>query len=152
MYPVCDLDCHNGGSCRFGVKGYKDSLDELFLPALAKKHVNGMHCSCPEGFTGVKCEVDVNHCHLDDGSKSGGEADFCLNGVPCNPEDSNMDGMDKKFSCQCDRDEDEISQMLTGRFCEYAVTEYCSKDRARHSHSFCTNGGKCKKYDDHDSE
>ena len=147
--PVCDLACENGGSCRIGVKGYKDTLDELLLPALAKKHENGMYCSCPENFTGVRCEVDVSHCHLDDGSKAG-EADFCLNGVPCAPDNPEMDGVDKKFTCQCDQGTDEISQMLAGRFCEYAVTEYCSKDRARHSHSFCTNGGKCKKENDHD--
>ena len=149
--PVCDLNCENGGSCRLGVKGYKDDLDELYLPALATKHNDGMYCSCPEGFTGVRCEVDVNHCHLDDGSKS--ETDFCLNGVQCAPENPDLNGIDKKFSCQCNEGSDEISQMLSGRFCEYAVTEYCSKNRARHSHSFCTNGGKCKKENDEgDSE
>jgi len=149
--PVCDLDCQNEGSCRFGIKGYKDTYDELNLPVHAIKQQDGMYCSCPSGFTGLKCEADINHCHSVGGSKT--EEQFCLNGVPCAPDDPNFDGVNKKFSCQCDKDQDEISQMLAGRFCEYAVTEFCSKDKARHSHSFCTNGGKCKRHNDHyDSE
>lgn len=144
--PVCDLDCENGGSCRLGVKGYKDSYDELKLPVHAQKSKMGMHCSCPDGFTGLKCEVDINHCH-NDGNDS---EHFCLNGVPCDPDDPSMSGVDKKFSCQCDQTHDEISQMLAGRFCEYAVTEFCTEDEHRHSHSFCTNGGKCKRKNRHD--
>ncbi len=146
--PKCDLQCENGGSCRFGVKGYKDSYDEMNLAVLEKKEEDGMYCSCPSGFTGVRCEVDINHCHSD-----GLEDHFCLNGVPCAPDDPAFDGVTKKFACKCDRDGDEISQMLVGRFCEYAVTEFCTKDRARHSHSFCTNGGKCRHHNEHaDSE
>lgn len=96
--------------------------------------------------------MDINHCH-NDGGLSKSEEHFCLNGVPCAPDDLNFDSVNKKFSCQCDKDQDEISQMLAGRFCEYAVTEFCSKDEARHSHSFCTNGGKCKSHNEHyDSE
>lgn len=105
-----------------------------------------MHCSCPSGFTGLKCEVSINHCQTD-GSES---EHFCLNGVPCDPDDTNVNGAINKFSCQCDIEQGETSPQLAGRFCEYAVTEFCSKDRARHNHSFCTNGGKCKKYNDHD--
>jgi len=92
--PECDLDYQNEGSCDFGVKGYKDSCDFgvkgykdshdlLDLPVLAKKHENGMYCSCPSGFTGLKCEVDISHCHLHDGPNN----HFCLNGVPCNPDE-----------------------------------------------------------------
>ena len=143
---VCDLDCENGGSCRFGVKGYKDTYDNLDLPVHAVRSERGMHCSCPSGFTGLKCEVSINHCQTD-GSES---EHFCLNGVPCDPDDTNVNGAINKFSCQCDIEQGETSPQLAGRFCEYAVTEFCSKDRARHNHSFCTNGGKCKKYNDHD--
>ncbi|KAL7531529.1 hypothetical protein ACHAXR_004098, partial [Thalassiosira sp. AJA248-18] len=147
--PVCDLDCQNKGSCRFGVKGYKDSYDALNLPVHAKKEEDGMHCSCPDGFTGLKCEVDINHCHNAGTSET--EQHFCLNGVPCSPDNPDFDGVFKKFSCQCDQGHhDEISQMLAGRFCEYAVTEFCAEESARHSHSFCTNGGKCKRYNKRD--
>ena len=152
--PVCDLDC-NGGSCRFGVKGYKDSYDKLNLPAHAKKQEDGMYCSCPDGFTGLKCEVDIHQCHKYDGPSD--SENFCLNGVPCAPDDNEdfdaVLGL-KKFSCQCDKGQhDGLSQTLAGRFCEYAVTEYCTEGSARHSHTFCTNGGKCKKHNDHhDSE
>jgi len=144
------LDCENGGSCRLGVKGYKDSYDEMNLAVYNTKQENGMHCSCPSGFTGVRCEVDINHCH----SNGGGEDHFCLNGVPCAPDEPAFDGVMKKYACQCDHAGDEISQMLVGRFCEYAVTEFCTKDdHARHSHSFCTNGGKCRHHNEHaDSE
>jgi len=143
--PVCDLGCENGGSCRFGVKGYKDSYDKLDLPVHAKKQEDGMYCACSDGFTGLKCESDVNHCQ----SSGIGSDHFCLNGVPCDPGDPYMDGFVKPYSCQCDEGHDQTSQMLAGRFCEYAVTEFCAKDNARHSHSFCTNGGQCKKQNDH---
>jgi len=148
--PPCDLDCENGGSCRLGVKGYKDSYDEMNLAVYNTKQEDGMHCSCPSGFTGVRCEVDINHCH----SNGGAEDHFCLNGVLCAPDDPAFDGVMKKYACQCDHAGDEISQMLVGRFCEYAVTEFCTKDdHARHSHSFCTNGGKCRHHNEHaDSE
>lgn len=139
---VCDLDCENGGSCRIGVKGYKDTYDSLGLPVHAVRSESGMHCSCPDGFTGLKCEVRIDHCQSSDY--------FCLNGVPCDSDDTNVSGEVSKFSCQCDLDQGESSPQLAGRFCEYAVTEFCSKDGARHNQSFCTNGGKCKKYNDHD--
>lgn len=139
--PVCDLQCENGGSCRLGVKGYKDSFDALGLPVYQTQVENGMHCSCKTGFTGVRCEVDINHCHA---NESGNDEHFCLNGAPCSL-DPQLSGVIKKYSCQCDSDkEDEITSMLIGRFCEYKATEFCSEDGARHNHSFCTNGGKCK--------
>ncbi|KAL7439402.1 hypothetical protein ACHAXM_006654 [Skeletonema potamos] len=148
--PPCDLQCENGGSCRLGVKGYKDSYDEMNLAVYQTKHEDGEYCSCPNGYTGVRCEVDINHCHSNDGT----EEHFCLNGVPCAPDEPALDGVTKEFACQCDRGTDEISQMLVGRFCEYAVTEFCTKDdHTRHSHTFCTNGGKCKHHNEHaDSE
>lgn len=144
--PTCSLECENGGSCRFGVKGVKDSYDDLGLLIFGAKQVNGMYCSCPSGFTGVKCETEVNHCHASDNEDS----HFCLNGTPCNSEDPNLKGLTKKYGCNChgaDETKDEITQMLAGRFCEYAVTEFCLEEGAHGgSRSFCTNGGKCKKH------
>lgn len=147
--PVCDLPCMHGGSCRFGVKGYKDSYDSLNLPVHAKKHEDGMYCSCPDGFTGLKCEVDINHCR---DNESGSESHFCLNGVPCAPDDdtSSGNGVTDKFGCSCEDSTNAAVLPLAGRFCEFAVTEFCSKDSMRHSHSFCTNGGKCKTKNEHD--
>jgi hypothetical protein len=140
---VCDLDCENGGSCRFGVKGYKDTYDNLALPVLAITSERGMYCSCPDSFTGLKCEVSINYCQID-----GSEPEhFCLNGVPCDSDDTDVTN---KFSCRCDIEQHEASLQLAGRFCEYAVTEFCSEDGERNDHSFCTNGGKCKKYNDAD--
>lgn len=152
--PVCDLDCRNGGSCRLGVKGYKDSYDEMSLPVHAKKHEDGMYCSCPDGFTGLKCEVDINKCHDYHGNEL--EQSICLNGATCDVDENIFDPITNlpKFDCKCDEaGRDGISKQLAGRFCEYAVTEFCAEDSARHSHSFCTNGGRCKKYSGHgDSE
>ena len=143
--PDCSLKCENGGSCRLGVKGVKDSYDNLGLQIFGSKEINGMYCSCPSGYTGVKCESEVNHCHI-----NGAEDEhFCLNGTPCSTEDSNLKGVIKKYGCDCNglnEPKDEITQMLAGRFCEYAVTEFCLEDGAHGgSRSFCTNGGKCKK-------
>ncbi|KAL7534181.1 hypothetical protein ACHAWF_004744 [Thalassiosira exigua] len=125
----CTLDCKNGGSCRFGVKGYKDTYDELDLAIHAKKQEDGMYCACPEEYTGLKCEIDISHCHDDDESDT---EHFCLNGVPCAPGDPNSQNKFKKFSCQCDEGHDKVSQMLAGRFCEYAVTEVSNV------HDLCT--------------
>jgi len=71
--------------------------------------------------------------------------------VPCAPDalEETFNGVTglKQFACQCDSHaHDAVTQMLAGRFCEYAVTEFCSEEEERHNHSFCTNGGKCKKY------
>jgi hypothetical protein len=154
--PVCDLDCENGGSCRFGVKGYKDAYDNLNLPIHTKKHEDGMHCACPDGFTGLKCEVDINHCHQDPNNNgfSDSESKFCLNGVPCPPPDdesrsTSANGVFKKFACPCNESTKTVLP-LAGRYCEFAVTQFCSKDDARNSHSFCTNGGMCKVKNEHD--
>lgn len=96
------------------------------------------------GFTGVKCETNINHCH----ASGSDDEHFCLNGTPCSTEDPNLQGATKKYGCNCNGSNgarDEITQMLAGRFCEYAVTEFCFEDNVRgDSHSFCTNGGKCK--------
>ncbi|KAL3779763.1 hypothetical protein HJC23_008127 [Cyclotella cryptica] len=142
--PTCSLECENGGSCRFGVKGVKDSFDALGLAIYETKVIDGMYCSCPSGFTGVKCETNISHCH----ASGTDDEHFCLNGTPCSKEDPNLQGATKKYGCNCNSSNDsrdEITQMLAGRFCEYAVTEFCVEDDVRgDSHSFCTNGGKCK--------
>jgi hypothetical protein len=148
--PDCALTCENGGSCRFGVKGYKDSIEALNLHMHAMKHEDGMYCSCPDGYTGLKCEVKIDHCP-DNGS--GAENQFCLNGVPCSPDDDGTTSSNlvvEKFGCQCDGAASEAALPLAGRFCEFAVTEFCSSNSMRHSHSFCTNGGKCKVMNGHD--
>jgi hypothetical protein len=86
----------------------------------------------------------VNHCHVNGSDNE----HFCLNGTPCSTDDPNLKGVTKKYGCRCnnaDESKDEITQMLAGRFCEYAVTEFCLEEGAHGgSRSFCTNGGKCR--------
>ena len=70
----CDLKCKQGGQC---VHGFKDhdkkhkNIEDLYF--LKKKEIKGMHCICPEGFAGVKCEIPLDKC--------GGQ--YCYHGATC---------------------------------------------------------------------
>lgn len=58
--PDCDLKCMNGGSCALGIKNY--ALAVLGYNDFWANHEEAMHCQCPPGFFGVRCEIAANAC------------------------------------------------------------------------------------------
>jgi hypothetical protein len=104
--------------------------------------LNYEHCVCPEGFTGVQCEYEVETCE-------NGEHN-CLNGGACVKVAG--EGDEYKHACDCAGDADN-TRHFSGFFCEHAATSICTVDdpsssrldRIFNVHAFCTNGGTCKK-------
>uniref|UniRef100_A0A7S2U8S7 Delta-like protein n=1 Tax=Attheya septentrionalis TaxID=420275 RepID=A0A7S2U8S7_9STRA len=141
--PKCNLDCENKGICRKGVKDFGVGGGSKWgLAFLNVTHLNYEHCVCPEGFTGLQCEYEVETCE-------NGEHN-CLNGGACVKVAA--EGDEYKHACDCAGDADSTHH-FSGFFCEHAATSICTVDDPSTSaldhvfnvHAFCTNGGTCKK-------
>ncbi len=106
---------------------------------LGGTNLDGEHCACPDGFTGLQCNVtDVVHC-------GGG---VCFNGGIC-VEQIREDGTFVDFVCQCDtfNNFDTTTGTTTavgGKFCEHRDVAFCpappGHDPALY---YCANGGQC---------
>jgi Notch-like protein len=92
--------CHNGGVCSDQVAHFT--------------------CACPDGFSGVACEKNVDDC----AAASGDER--CLNGGVCH------DGV-LGFTCEC-------AQGWGGHRCEVDTEDGCAR---RGDADACRNGGSC---------
>lgn len=81
--------------------------------------VNAFYCSCPKGFTGTNCEVNIDDC-ASYGSSSEGPCHHgrCLDGI-------------NSFSCLCDRG-------YTGHLCQTQINECLS------TVPVCAHGGTCE--------
>lgn len=118
----CNLECANGGYCAL-IEGTSEELGRQAQSGhLIEK------CICPQGFTGIACDVVVEQCHLPDHT--------CSNGMPCT---QNALG---EWGCDCSI-ADSLS-VFAGHQCRNPITEYCSgKYEPDEAVSFCTNGGRC---------
>lgn len=140
---TCNLFCYNKGVCRhghgkFGAYAGIDLTEEL--PFEKELHDNGMYCTCPEGYTGLQCEIKYVTCGRDDHT--------CFNGSSCVKEHSSNNG-NVFYRCECDLKESVMTAAYAGKYCEHISTVFCGggSDGFSHSTSFCTNGGKCKDRD-----
>lgn len=140
---TCNLFCYNKGVCRhghgkFGAYAGIDSMTEE-LPFEKELHENGMYCSCPEGYTGLQCEIKYVTCGRDDHT--------CFNGSACVKERASNDGK-VFYRCECDVNGSVMDAPYAGKYCEHIATTFCDGgDGFTHGSSFCTNGGKCKEHD-----
>lgn len=139
----CNLYCYNGGSCRHGhgkfgsYNGITDGIaDEL--PFEQVKQVNGMFCTCPVGYTGLQCEIKYVVCGDDNLSRT------CFNGSTCKKERAGLTG-ETYYRCECDTAESVMDAEYAGEFCEHIATVFCNKD-GEHGTSYCTNGGKVRRF------
>jgi len=131
-YEDCLLTCYNGGTCKKGAKDLSvfthHGMDiDAFLGG---SNLEGEHCVCPDGFTGLQCNItDVAHC-------GGG---VCFNNGIC-IEQVRENGTFVDFVCECDR----FNSMLGGAFCEHRDVVFCP---AAVDHDptmyYCANGGEC---------
>lgn len=140
---TCNLYCYNNGVCRhghgkFGSFSGIESSDEL--PFEKEIHDNGMYCTCPEGYTGLQCEIKYVTCGRDDHT--------CFNGSACVKEHASNNG-NIFYRCECDLEESVMTAKYAGKYCEHISTVFCEggSDGFKHSTSFCTNGGKCRDLD-----
>jgi hypothetical protein len=127
---VCLLGCRNGGKCKIGAPswqhyyrgkgGWTNPLDLL-------------HCQCPEGYTGLLCEIKGTPC---------GNS-HCHNGGTC-IQTSNPDGS-SNFFCDCTtaKSSDGVAK-YAGQYCEVEATSFCSNATDENGSQFCVNGGTCK--------
>ena len=148
-YEVCTLECMNGGKCREGAKDLSGSYLDLG-PELSATSVeldqstsgrNFEHCVCPIGYTGVKCEYEVDECRSDDGSEV---EHICLHGSTCTKQDGAQ-----AWTCECE-DAFTDSSKYAGKFCQHHHTTYCTSDpdsalgyEGPTSMAFCVNDGTC---------
>jgi hypothetical protein len=140
---TCNLFCYNEGECKHG-KGKFGSFaglmeDEDPLPFQDQKHVTGMYCSCPAGYTGLQCEIKFVVCGED-----GVDTHTCFNGSDCVKERTDTGSV--FYRCECDAANSILDASYAGKFCEHASTIFCNKGKdGSKGNSFCVNRGECKK-------
>lgn len=134
---TCNLFCYNKGVCRHGhgkfgsYAGIESEIDDL--PFEKELHDNGMYCTCPEGYTGLQCEIKYVTC--------GRDKHTCFNGSSCVKERSSDNG-NIFYRCECDAEGSVMDASYAGKYCEHIATVFCDKNNG----SFCTNGGRCKSH------
>jgi len=139
-YEECSLQCANDGKCRKGAKEpmkttIKDASDEIKAELDVQHNEDFEHCVCPEGFTGLTCELEADHC--------GNGEHVCLHGSTC------MKSATGKWSCDCPSAFTE-DRKVAGKFCQHHHTSTCTPDqqpkiyRGPTSFAFCVNDGVCK--------
>jgi EGF-like domain len=126
----CSLECLNGGTCS------SSSSDTSTTNAYPMEV-----CDCPPGFSGVNCnDTSFVLC--------GPNQRRCLNGATCVHSIDPITKIDQSF-CDCSvasiRD-----RAFAGQFCQHLVTIYCPVETdddpsSFPRHSFCSNGGRCKR-------
>jgi len=129
---ICNMSCYNGGVCNFGSKDYSHMSPQLNDHLSSTEGASDQHCACPEGFTGLKCEIELDRC----------DADLeCLHGSEC----KNNNG---EPYCACSQ----VAQIDTnGAIIRYAGTHCAQKSTIfcpapygfEATDFFCTNNGKC---------
>jgi hypothetical protein len=126
--PTCDLDCINGGVCKLG-----EEVEGKGAP-LAFKKQDYMYCLCPPG---------VENCERPSDPQACGDG-HCLNGGVCLT--NTLASGETVNQCDC-RHTQNGNTLFAGRFCQYAVTSFCSVTGTFDSNFFCVNNGECNTTD-----
>uniref|UniRef100_A0A7S4AXA5 EGF-like domain-containing protein n=1 Tax=Pseudo-nitzschia australis TaxID=44445 RepID=A0A7S4AXA5_9STRA len=156
VFTDCELECANGGYCRF-LRGTADDLSRL-----AQAGILVETCRCPPRFTGTTCQYTVYGAGVVTSSaKDKVDAAVevpperrCHSGIhhetktrtKRNTTTTTIATTGTKFpGCDCAL-ADSVSE-FAGRMCRKPVTEYCAGKFDIHDQSdrsFCTNGGRCR--------
>lgn len=91
---------------------------------------DGMHCACPNGWTGVDCNIPYVLCP--DSANH-----ICYHGGKCVPPGVETDGQ----FCFCERAYDADGKHYVGKYCEQTADDYCDPS----GKVFCINKGKCNR-------
>ena len=135
----CTLDCPIDAPCILGANQALTAhpIDEW----QEDTQIDSMHCACPPGWTGVKCDHIFESCD--------GQAHQCYHGGECIP------GLQDKFGnhqlyCDCSNAMATDGTRYVGKYCETPSVDYCHHnmdadgiDDDENSSSFCVNGADC---------
>ena len=133
----CTLNCENGGICAFGIKE-NVGHGNLVVPWANETHDRrGMHCICPDGYTGLRCQIAAERC---------GDHLWCFQGSEClSSYDKAKGGMRRYCDCKAADTEDE---KFAGKGCQHSTGNvggaFCTPDLNMDENlPFCVNGGTC---------
>lgn len=140
----CDLKCFNGGECKKGAKDLSEFIDygldiDEFLQG---SNIAGEHCVCPNGFSGVQCNLeesknDFRHCG----------SGVCFNGGLCVKRVSEVGSL-VDYHCECN----EFETNVAGEFCEHDEVTFCPFPEGHDGTMYyCANGGDCPIGEPHES-
>jgi hypothetical protein len=132
---TCDLECENNGVCRNGIKDL-DYLGTIIdnAPLLNDTGTDCfMHCVCPEGWTGLMCEEQLEVC--------GDDGHLCFHGSKCTNNGGNS-------SCDCSSTTSDIADAFAGDHCEHPVNDICTTTTPGLGQPllYCVNNGLCNDY------
>jgi len=130
----CTLECERGtceiGQADFSVFNKYNTAHNL--PFANITHVDMMYCKCPEGYTGVTCEIKYDSCNSN--------AHACFHGAKCVQLTSAIGTI--QYRCDCSVTDD-ANVVYAGLYCEHAATSYCEYGTSVSKKAFCTNDGTC---------
>ena len=124
----CTLNCPVDAPCTFGSN---PTLNASTAAAWGETTtIQGMHCACPPGWTGVKCDHIFESC--------GGQGHVCYHGGECIPGLQDQYGNTQLF-CDCSNavSSDGLTKYV-GKYCETPSVDLCP-DKI----NFCVHGGGC---------
>ena len=133
---VCDLDCPTaiGATCAYG-----DSPHIVLgtTNTTTSTNINGMHCSCPLLYTGLRCEVPYESCG--DGQHE------CYHGGICRQGEVDDFGNVQLFcDCSTATGGDDPTAVFVGKYCQHStVSAESTKCDSSNQDTFCFNQGVC---------
>ncbi len=121
----CETVCENGGDCREGGKDFGifddfNGVDHMFNATYTP---NFEHCVCPEGYTGLLCEINVEICP--------NGTHVCFHGGGCVP-------FGDEWRCDCSSND----VLAAGPLCQHLATSTCTASPG--ATPFCVNDGICQ--------
>jgi hypothetical protein len=129
---VCHLGCRNGGQCKLGAPSWQHYYRNTGGGGWTNP-LDLQHCSCPEGYTGILCELKGAPC---------GDS-YCHHGGKC--VHTLQDDGSNKFNCDCSNAKNSNGDVAyAGNFCEHEATSFCSVSTDNNGNHFCVNGGACQ--------
>jgi EGF-like domain len=129
---TCRLGCRNGGTCKIG----SPSWQHYYRTTGGGGWTNPLdleHCKCPDGYTGLLCEIKGTPC---------GD-NYCHHGGTCRRIQQSNNST--QFSCDCTTAVNSKGEVAyAGTFCEQEATTFCSANQDQNGNHFCVNGGTCQ--------
>jgi hypothetical protein len=126
---TCTLNCPIDAPCVLGAN--QALVSHPIQQWEEETHIDHMHCACPTGWTGVKCDHIFEACD--------GQAHQCYHGGECIPGLQDTFGNTQLF-CDCSDALANDGTRYVGKYCETPSVEYCGDEKEA---SFCVNGGDC---------